>query len=157
MSEQTTPPSLGRHKRTCTICAHEEVQEIEAAFIAWRSPAAIAEEFGLADRASVYRHAHAFDLFPKRQKNVRAALEKIIERAGDVEVTGSAVVAAIQAYAKINSSGEWVDKIETVSLNDLFDRMSAPELEKYAAHGELPGWFRSTVGATQPDSQEMPQ
>jgi hypothetical protein len=49
----------------------------------------------------VYRHAHAFDLFEKRKANVRAALEALIERAADVEVTASAVVAAIQAYAKI--------------------------------------------------------
>ena len=125
------------------------MQEIEAAFIGWKSPAAIAQEFGLSDRASVYRHAHALDLFPRRQKNVRAALEKLIERAGDVEVTASAVVSAIQAYTKINSAGEWVEKIETVSMNDLFDRMSAPELENYAARGELPRWFRSTIGATQ--------
>ena len=146
--------SLGRHRRNCSVCAHPEVQEIEAAFIAWKSPAAIAEEFGLSDRASVYRHAHALSLFAKRQKNVRAALEKIIERAGDVEVTATAVVSAIQAYTKINAAGEWVEKVETVSLNDLFDRMSAAELDTYATSGVLPNWFRSTVGATSDDSQE---
>jgi hypothetical protein len=36
--------------------------EIEADFISWRSPTAIAQEYGLADRASVYRHAHALGL-----------------------------------------------------------------------------------------------
>ncbi|MGB6975237.1 MAG: hypothetical protein WBD67_11190 [Terracidiphilus sp.] len=60
--------------------------------------AAIAEEYGLADRTSVYRHAHALSLFAKRQRNIRAALERIIERAGEVDVTASAVVAAVQAY-----------------------------------------------------------
>ena len=124
-----------------------------AAFIGWRSPAAIAEEYGLADRTSVYRHAHALGLFPKRQKNVRAALERIIEKAGEVDVTASAVVAAVQAYAKINAAGEWIDRTETVSMNDLFDRMSTPELEAYAQTGVLPGWFRATVGATAVDSQ----
>jgi hypothetical protein len=49
--------------------------------------------------ASVYRHAHALGLFPKRQRNVRAALEKIIEHAGEVEVNASAVVSAMSAYA----------------------------------------------------------
>jgi hypothetical protein len=57
------------------------------------------------DSASVYRHAHALELFQKRQRNVRAALERIIEKAGEVDVTASAVVAAVQAYAKINSAG----------------------------------------------------
>ena len=72
--------SLGRHKRACSICAHKQLEEVENAFISWRSPAAIAEEFGLSDRASVYRHAHALGLFQKRQRNIRAALERIIER-----------------------------------------------------------------------------
>ncbi len=108
----------------------------------------------MADRASVYRHAHALRLFEKRRRNVRAALERIIEKAGEVDVTASAVVAAVQAYAKINSAGEWIDRTETVSLNELFDRMSRDELEAYAQSGALPGWFRSRVGATADDSQE---
>ncbi len=97
--------SLGRHRRSCTVCAHQQREEIEGAFIGWRSPAAIAEEFGLADRASVYRHAHALWLFPKRQRNIRAVLERILEKAGEVDVTASAVVSAVQAYAKINAAG----------------------------------------------------
>ena len=140
--------SLGRHQRNCSICAHSQREEIEGAFIGWRSPATIAEEFGLADRASVYRHAHALGLFQRRQRNIRAALERIIEKAGDVDVTASAVVSAVQAYAKINAAGEWIDRTETVSLNDLFERMSTAELESYAQSGTLPAWFRSTVGAT---------
>ena len=145
--------SLGRHKQNCSVCAHKQREEIEVAFVSWRSPAAIAEEYGLADRASVYRHAHALGLFQKRQRNVRAALERIIEKAGEVDATASAVVAAVQAYAKINAAGEWIDRTETVSLNDLFDRMSTQELEAYAQTGTLPGWFKSTVGATESDSQ----
>src|ERR1700722_2851005 len=89
------------HKRSCLVCKHPERAEIEAAFIAWQSPAKIAEEKGLADRNTIYRHAHALVLFETRRRNIRAALERIIERSGDVEVTASAVVAAVQAYAKI--------------------------------------------------------
>jgi len=54
------------------------------------------------------------------------------------------VVAAIQAYAKINSAGDWIDRTETVSLNQLFDRMSAQELEAHAQAGTLPDWFNYT-------------
>ena len=93
--------SLARHKRTCSVCAHKQREEVENAFISWRSPTAIVQEFGLSDRASVYRHAHALGLFEKRQRNVRAALERIIEKAGEVDVTASAVVAAVQAYANV--------------------------------------------------------
>jgi hypothetical protein len=102
----------------------------------------------------LYRHAHALGLFQKRQRNVRAALNRIIERAESVDVTASAVVAAIQAYAKINSAGEWIDKTETVSLNNLFGWMSTQELEAYAQTGALPGWFKGTGGATEGDSQK---
>jgi hypothetical protein len=157
MSQQSNPDatvSLGRHQRNCSVCGHQQRDEIESAFIGWRSPAAIAEEYGLADRASVYRHAHALGLFEKRKRNIRAALERIIEKAGEVDVTASAVVAAVQAYAKINAAGEWIDRTETVSLNDLFERMSTEELESYAQTGALPGWFKATVGATEGDSGE---
>ncbi len=113
-----------------------------------RSPAAIAEAYGLADRSSVYRHANALGLLQKRQRNIRAALERFIERAEDVDVTASAFVSAVQAYAKINSSGEWIDRSETVSMNDLFERMSSQELEEYAQTGETPDWFQQALGAT---------
>ena len=143
--------SLGRHQRACSICCHEQREEIESAFIAWRSPAAITEDYGLADRASVYRHAHALGLFGKRQRNIRAALERIIERAGEVDVTASAVVAAVQAYSKINAAGQWIDRSEQVSLNDLFDRMSTEELEEYAQNGTLPKWFEAGETSAAPD------
>ena len=130
--------NIGRHRRNCSVCAHEMRDQIESEFISWKSPAAIAAEFGLGDRTSVYRHAHALGLFAKRQRNIRAALEKIIERAGDVEVTASAIVAAVQAYSKINAAGQWIDRSEQLSLNDLFERMTTQELEEYAQHGRLP-------------------
>jgi hypothetical protein len=131
------------------VCAHQQQEEIEAAFIGWRSPMSIAEEYGLADRSSVYRHANALGLFQKRQRNIRAALERIIEKAGEVDVTASAVVAAVQAYSKINAAGEWIDRTETVSMNQLFDRMTTQELEAYAQTGSLPSWFKATVGTEQ--------
>ena len=97
--------NLGRHKRNCTICAHAQCEEIERDFINWKSPTAIAAEYGIADRTTVYRHAHALDLFAKRGRNVRAALEKIIERVGEVAVTTAAVVAAIQPTCQDQCTG----------------------------------------------------
>ncbi len=144
--------SLGRHKRQCSICCHPQREQIEADFIAWRSPVAIAKEYGLSDRASMYRHAHALELFPKRQRNILAALEKIIEQAGEVDVTAAAVVAAVQAYSKINAAGQWVDR--TVNMNELFARMTPQELDTYARCGALPRWFTQATGATGADNQE---
>jgi len=156
MKQETTHAqgSIGRHKRYCTVCGHEKCAEIEADFIGWKSPAAIAKEFEIADRSSVYRHAYALGLFEKRKRNVRAALERIIEKAGEVEVTASAVVGAVQAYAKINANGQWIDQSQQVNLNELFDQMSQKELEDYARDGNLPQWFTQIVGATAGDSQE---
>ena len=138
----------GRHAAECKICAHPQRDEIEQDFVSWRSPASIAKQYGLRNRSSVYRHAHALGLFAKRQRNVRAALEKILERAGEVEVTASAVVAAAQAYSKINASGQWVDRNEHIDVNALFERMTQQELEAYAQSGILPAWFTGAVGAT---------
>jgi hypothetical protein len=146
MKTTEKPVNLGRHSRNCVVCAHPEREEIESRFVSWQSPAVIAQDFGLADRASVYRHAHALGLFGKRQRNIRAALEGIIERAGEVDVTASAVVAAIQAYSKINAAGEWIDRSEQVNLNDLFERMTNEELEAYAQDGTVPPWFESAAG-----------
>jgi hypothetical protein len=140
-TETAKAVNIGRHKRCCGVCSHEKVEEIERDFISWKSPSAIATEYGLADRTTVYRHAHAFDLFTKRRRNVRATLEKIIERVGEVE----AVVAAIEAHAKINAQGQWIDRSEHIDLKEMFERMSREELEAYARDGALPDWFTRTL------------
>jgi hypothetical protein len=148
--------SLGRHKANCTVCAHEKREEIEARFIEWQSPAIIATDYDLADRTSIYRHAHAFGLLGKRKRNVQAALERIIERASEVEeITAPAIVAAVAAYAKINAQGQWIDRTEHVNLSELFERMTQKELETYARDGNLPDWFTQIVGATAGDGQEV--
>jgi hypothetical protein len=141
------PVSQGRHEAVCSICAHPQREEIEQEFINWGSAARMAKTYKVC-RESFYRHAHAFHLMDKRRRNVRAALEKIIEKAGDVEVNAAAVVSAISAYARINGRGEWVERMETVNLNTLFERMSAQELETYAQDGSLPTWFTDVVPAT---------
>jgi hypothetical protein len=142
-----------RHERDCRICRHEHREEIEHAFIDWASPAKISSTFGLRSRNSIYRHARAFGLFEKRERNIRSALGKIIEKVSTVHVTGQTIVAAIVALSKLNSAGQWVDRTrsEHVDLNYLFDKMSRGELERYAQTGELPAWFAETVrGADHP-------
>jgi hypothetical protein len=146
MLNENKQVNLGRHRRYCKICSHPRREDIERDFTSWKSPMAISKEYRLADRMNVYRHATALGLFEKRRRNIRAALERIIERAGDVEVTASAVVAAIQACAKINAQGQWIDRSEHVNLNDLFDRMTRDELEAYAKDAKLPDWFTQSLG-----------
>lgn len=154
MREPSKPVSLKRHKRQCTVCAHEKCAEIEADFVAWKSPIRIASDYGLADRMNVYRHARALGLFDKRRRNLRAALERMIEKVDEVDVNAAAVVAAIQAYSKINAQGQWVDRSEHINLNELFDRMTREEMETYAKEGTLPDWFTQTVGVAQAGAME---
>lgn len=81
----------------------------------------------------------AFSLSAKR--NVRCALESIIERANEADITASAVVAAVQAYSKIDSTGQWIERVEPIALKELFERMSRQEWDVYAKNGTLPPWF----------------
>jgi hypothetical protein len=141
-----TRPNLGRHASNCKMCRHPERQQIEQAFIDWRSPAKIAQEFRI-DRSSIYRHARALNLYRPRGRNLRAALEYFIEQASEIRPNASAVVAAMQAYAKINARGEWVERDERTYLHDLFDRMSPEQNDAYAKDGTLPTWFRDEIAA----------
>jgi len=140
------PVSQVRHQAQCSVCAHPERAEIEQAFVNWVSPVRIATQFMVSSDA-VYRHAQAMKLMDKRRRNIRAALERIIEKAGEVEVNAAAVVSAISTYARINARGEFVERSETVNVNALFERMSTAELEAYAGNGELPAWFTDVLGA----------
>jgi hypothetical protein len=158
MTDKSSKPSLRRHQAQCTICAHEKCDEIESAFVNWENTEKIAQEFGLAQRTTIYRHVRFFGLDAKRQRNVRMALERIIERSSDtdLQVNGGTVVAAVQAYAKINAQGQWIDRSETLNLNEVFERMSLGEKEEYAQSGKLPAWFKETVGATETNDPRKP-
>ncbi len=149
------PVNRGRHEYQCRICRHARRADIEQDFVNWASLAQIAKKYSVS-RDGVYRHAHVFGLIDKRRRNVRAALERIIEKAGEVDVTAAAVVAAIQAYSKINAMGHWVDRSEHVNLNELFERMTREEMETYARDGTLPDWFEEAVGATDAHSRGTP-
>jgi hypothetical protein len=102
------PVDLVQHQRRCTVCKHPQRVAIEESFLYWRSPEDIAEDFHLADRSTVYRHAHATGLFDRRRRNVRWVLERILEQVDDVPITAGSIVRAALAYARINDAGEWV-------------------------------------------------
>lgn len=148
-SKATIPKltSQDRHARDCKVCNHKEREAIECEWTSWGDTTQIAKDYGLS-RNSLYRHAEMMGLREKRQRNIRAALERIIEKAGGVEVTAAAVVSAIQAYAKINANGEWVDRVEHVDMRAVFDRMSREELDLYAKNGTMPPWTKEFLGGT---------
>lgn len=139
--------NLGRHETHCKICAHPERDAIERDFVNWGSPPKIAKQYGLRHRNTVYRHAEACGLVEKRGQNIRAALGRIIERAGDVRVNAAAVVTAVATFARINSRGQLVERTERVDLNKLFERMTQDEMRRYAESGALPEWFPADAKA----------
>src|SRR5438270_2231508 len=100
-SDDTRPINTGRHETKCSVCAHIRREEIEQDFVSWASPTRIAQKFSIT-RDSIYRHGHALGLFDKRRRNIRTALERIIEKADTVEVNANAVVSAVSALARIN-------------------------------------------------------
>jgi hypothetical protein len=112
---EAKPVSHGRHASQCHICAHAEREQIEQDFVNWLSPLRIGEQYAVS-ADGIYRHARALDLMEKRRRNVRAALERIIEKAGEVDVNAAAVVSAVGTYARINNRGEFVERTETVNF-----------------------------------------
>jgi hypothetical protein len=67
-------------------------------------------------------------------------------------IEGARLVAAVTAYARINSRGELIERTQTVNLNQLFNRMTKAELDNYAKTGALPDWFEETLSATGADN-----
>ena len=102
-----------RHERDCQLFRHERREDIERDFIDWESPARLARQYKLGSRSTVTRHAREFDLFSKRDRNIRA-----------------------------------------VDLNQLFDKTSRAEIQRYATAGDLPAWFEQTVSGTINHSEE---
>ena len=154
--EEAKAINCSRHEAQCSICASPYRQEIEEAFINWRTPNAIADEYEI-NRYALYRHAHACDLFSKRRRNVIAALETIIERADCNSCTASAVVSAVQLHAKLIREVEEKAKgkaAQSPNLVELLGQMTQTERDAYARDGSLPEWLLSVIGATPTDRQE---
>ena len=106
-SEQPVDPS--RHARLCTICSHPDRESIEQAFLQWRSPHHLLNEFKIPNRTIIYRHANALGLFEERRRNLRSALENILEESETVHPTGTEIIAAVRAMTCLKDSGEWVE------------------------------------------------
>jgi len=117
MNSAAYSPSLERHRRKCSVCKHAERDAIEEAFLHWISPDFITEEFKLPDWSSLYRHAHATGLFAQRRRNVRFALEEVIERSVEVEITAAGLVRVVRAYASLTDTGEWVEPASRVIVS----------------------------------------
>lgn len=102
-------PNLGRHTRKCAICNHPDRDSIDADIISWRSASTITLDYALPARSSIYRHAAATGLLQRRQRNLRGACERIIERVDEAPPSASAVLRALRIYAQITDDGQWLE------------------------------------------------
>ncbi len=100
--EKSAELSLTRHEARCRVCRHPQRQEMEREFLDWISPREIAEEYKVS-KTTIYRHAEATGLLEQRRRNMRLALDHVIERSRDVEVTASAVISAIRLLLEMEA------------------------------------------------------
>ena len=77
---------ISRHEAHCTVCKRPDRAEIEEKYINWQSRIRLEEEYGL-PRDSLYRHAKALSLNDRRQSNLIGALETIIERGLNTDIS----------------------------------------------------------------------
>jgi hypothetical protein len=99
---------LCRHSRKCQVCRHPNRDAIEWAFINWRRPRGLAEVYQLSGD-SLYRHAHALNLYSRRANNLRSVLENVLERGVETQVTGDTLLRAVRAYTCITDDNKWVE------------------------------------------------
>jgi len=113
-SPSCVPPDFSRHSRRCCICLHPDRDAIEGDFIRWRSPELIAREYKIANRTSIYRHAHCTGLFAWRRRELARVLEGMLENAEHVPLEASdAIVRAARVYAHLDENGNWFEPPRT--------------------------------------------
>jgi hypothetical protein len=102
------PPDFSRHSRGCVVCAHPDCDSIEAEFIRWRSPDLIAKDFKIANRSSIYRHAHSTGLFTWRKQQLGRTLEGILECAEQIPLeSADIIIRAARIYSRLDDNGKW--------------------------------------------------
>jgi hypothetical protein len=57
---------------------------------------------------TIYHHAHAFNFFAQRNRNLQSALGNIIEELDRCEFTARDMLDAIRALAHVNEDGRWI-------------------------------------------------
>lgn len=111
------PVALARHRRKCQVCRHPEREMIEREYRDWFGPLAIARSYGIPERA-LFRHLEATGLTSSRRKNLRSALERILERGVETEIDGPTIIQAVRAYCCLNDGNEWVEPAKNVSFSN---------------------------------------
>jgi hypothetical protein len=116
------------HERHCTVCNSPDREAIEEEFVHWRYPNSIADHYKIGLH-SLYRHAHARNLFAARERKMRFALGNIIQESIRVMPTADSVIRAIRAYSCINREGQWVEPPAQVIVSSGSRLASPPPID----------------------------
>lgn len=96
------------------ICAHPDRDAIEGDFVRWRSPIKIAEDYPIANRSSIYRHAHATGLFDRRKQEVARVMEQYLELVDHYPAEQfDTVTRAVRGYSHLGDDGRWFEPPRT--------------------------------------------
>lgn len=113
-SSLAPPPDYDRHSRCCKICAHPDRDAIEGDFVRWRSPIDIANDYGIADRSSIYRHVHATGLYRRRKAETARVMENFLEMVDQFPREDfDLVTRAVRVYAHLDDDGRWFEPPRT--------------------------------------------
>jgi hypothetical protein len=117
-----------RHARKCTICQSANREDIEDAYLNWLGPEWISRMFTeVRDRMVLYRHAHATGLHEFRRRNLRAALDRILESADSGRVSGDCALRVIKAYSNLNDDGHWTEPVQKVIISKRHIDLTVPD------------------------------
>jgi hypothetical protein len=152
--------SLGRHQSQCSVCSHPQRQEIEEAWLNWGNTTLLADHYKVS-RDAIYRHMKALGLFSERQKRVKFAYEKIIERLDMVSVSGSTVLAALKAYISLCEREE-AKQASALAPQEVSRPMSDQEPDVLEEDGSFPeeataNSLGDETGAAAEDNQQVEQ
>jgi len=92
--------------------------------------------FGIESETTIYHHAHAFNFFALRNRNLQSALGKIIEDIDTRHFTGSEMLDAVCALAHLNEDGRWVHPTSKSEVSYSMQSPPAAEVILTAAAGQ---------------------
>ena len=102
-------------------------------------------------RYAIYRHAHALDLFSKRQANIGRVLEKIIERVDVTEISGSNILSAVKAYLKLDRARQAEKQVPANSPEESSRSVPGPDAAVSA------GFLGKTTPVADQNKEKEPQ
>ena len=135
---RNSPVSLSHHARKCAICKHPDRQAIDDDFINWRSHHAMAVEYQLPVRSSLYRHAEATGLLARRRRNLRGVAERILEQVADAPPSAASVLRALRIFTQITEDGQWVDPPKRSFVTHIHTHADSPAPDSASSTSPAP-------------------